>query len=170
MAKKPIPQKERKRSTRAEKAERIEMCRRLLAQGKRKSDIKKAVAAHYGCTESGVETNYLYRARELMLLDLQRPVVEHRVDSYEFYREILADKQASLRDKLKACERIDKLLGLETQESQVNVNVSGDATITVDDRATAARNAIAGELAKRSVPGPTGNGDGRAATNGDGSA
>lgn len=170
MAKKPIPQKDRKRPTDAQKQERIEMTYKLLSRGKRPAQITEAIANKYGCGRLTVRREYLTRAREMQLEQLRETKGVMISKSLAFYLSILEDSEVSPRDRLKAQERIDKLLGLEAQESQVNVNVSGDATITVDDRATAARNAIAGELAKRNVSGQTGDGNGRAASNGNGSA
>jgi len=170
MAKKPIPQRDRKKPTEKEKQERIEVAYKLLSRGKRPAQITEAMEKRFGCSRQTVRRIYLTRAREMQLEALRETKGVQVGKSLAFYLSMLEDSNVSARDRLKAQERIDKLLGLEAQESQVNVNVSGDATITVDDRATAARNAIAGELAKRNVSGPTGDGNGRAATNGNGSA
>ena len=169
-SKKPTPHKDRKHSTDVEKQERIEMTYRLLSRGQRPAQITAAVSKKCGCSRQTVRRHYLPRAREMQLENLSEIKTVQIGKSLALYLSVLEDPNVSARDRLKSQERIDKLLGLEVQESQVNVNVSGDATITTVDRAAAARTAIAGELAKRGISGPTGNGDRKAISDGNGSA
>ncbi len=91
--------------------ERIELTYRLLSDGMRKSDIKRALRDTYGVCARTAE-NYLARARELQLLDLREERDVHRGASLAFYRRILTDPTAKISDKLHAQKRIDDLLGL----------------------------------------------------------
>ncbi|MFM8213833.1 MAG: hypothetical protein ACKN82_04235 [Pirellula sp.] len=91
--------------------ERIELTYRLLSDGMRKSDIKRALRDAYGVCARTAE-NYLARARELQLLDLREERDVHRGASLAFYRRILTDPTAKISDKLHAQKRIDDLLGL----------------------------------------------------------
>jgi hypothetical protein len=56
---------------------------------------------------------YVKEARELLMQDLLRSKEEHRCDALAFYRSVILDPNASTVDKIRARERIDKLLGLE---------------------------------------------------------
>jgi len=91
--------------------ERIELTYRLLSDGMRKSDIKRALRDAYGVCARTAE-NYLARARELQLLDLREERDVHRGASLAFYRRILTDPTAKITDKILAQKRIDDLLGL----------------------------------------------------------
>jgi len=56
---------------------------------------------------------YLKDAKDLLMRDLMRGRDEHRCESLAFYRSVILDPNASTADKIRARERIDKLLGLE---------------------------------------------------------
>jgi hypothetical protein len=107
-----------------EVAERIELCRSMLLRRVPKATIKKAFRQRFGQDiDHGTIERYLTRAREAMLVDLTRGRQNHRAGSLAFYESVLADHNASLRDKVKAQERIDKLLGLEDKSNQPPLEV-----------------------------------------------
>ena len=58
-----------------------------------------------------------------MLADLTRGRQTHRADALAFYESVLADPSRTVRDKVKAQERIDKLLGLEDKSNQPPLEV-----------------------------------------------
>jgi transposase len=96
------------------------MVRRLLSQGKYDGEVKKTVAAHFKISARTVE-RYLRRARDEMVKEAGKDRGELRAEGYSFYREIRGNRKASDKDRLKAQERIDKLLGLEApQKVQVS--------------------------------------------------
>jgi hypothetical protein len=97
----------------AELEERVDLTYRLLSEGMRKSAIKNALKAQFGVCSRTCE-NYLARARQRQLADLRETRDEHRAQSLAFYRAIVADSGATLRDRLLAQKRIDDLLGLDT--------------------------------------------------------
>jgi hypothetical protein len=113
-----------RRPTTEEVAERIELCRSLLLRRVPKATIKKAFRQRFGgdIDHTTIE-RYLLRAREAMLEDLTRGRQTHRAGALAFYESVLADHSASLRDKVKAQERIDKLLGLEDKSNQPPLEV-----------------------------------------------
>lgn len=147
-----------------DKQERIEMAYELLASGLRPSQISEKMAEKFGCKRSYVRKSYLARAREMMVAEVKADKSEMRSRSLALYQSIIAEKETSPKDRLKAQERIDKLLGLELQErSHGEVNVYGDAIITTADRVSACREALDRELQRRRIGLPTpdtGNGDG----------
>jgi hypothetical protein len=113
-----------RKPTTEEVAERIELCRSMLLRRVPKSTIKKAFRQRFGQDiDHGTIERYLTRAREAMLDDLTRGRQTHRAGALAFYESVLADHTASLRDKVKAQERIDKLLGLEDKSNQPPLEV-----------------------------------------------
>lgn len=75
--------------------------------------------------------NYVARARERILQETGKPKAEHVADSYEFYRMMQVDADKDI-DKIKARERIDKLLGLETPQRYEHSG-PGESPIEVRD-------------------------------------
>jgi hypothetical protein len=105
-------------------AERIELCRSLLLRRVAKATIKKAFRQRFGTDiDHATIERYLTRAREAMLSDLTRGRQNHRAGALAFYESIFDDHTASVRDKVKAQERIDKLLGLEDKSNQPPLEV-----------------------------------------------
>jgi hypothetical protein len=62
-------------------------------------------------------------AREALIADLTRGRQALRADALGFYESVLADPKVAIRDKVKAQERIDKLLGLEDKSNQPPLEV-----------------------------------------------
>jgi hypothetical protein len=113
-----------RRPTTEDIAERIELCRSLLLRRVPKGTIKKAFRQRFGVDiDHTTIERYLLRAREAMLTDLTRGRQNHRAGALAFYESVLADHTASVRDKVKAQERIDKLLGLEDKSNQPPLEV-----------------------------------------------
>lgn len=99
------------RSTHKSFEERIEVARKLLSARMRHGDVKRYLKNTYGVATRQAET-YIARARKLMREETGRPKDEHVADSYAFYCSVIADPNASHKDKLRAQELLDKLLGL----------------------------------------------------------
>jgi hypothetical protein len=99
------------KSTAEEMEERVDYTARMLARRVVKSDIKRELKSRYGVTARTCE-EYLSRARGVVLSWTGKAKAEHRVDSLAFYESVLQG-DASVAEKIKAQERIDKLLGLE---------------------------------------------------------
>jgi hypothetical protein len=113
-----------RKPTTEEIAERIELCRSMLLRRVPKSTIKKAFRQRFGQdVDHATIERYLTRAREAMLIDLTRGKQALRADSLAFYESILADPNAPYRDRVRAQERIDKLMGLEDKSNQPPLEV-----------------------------------------------
>jgi hypothetical protein len=113
-----------RRPTVDELAERTELCRSMLQRRVPKGTIKRAVRQRFGADiDHATIERYLTRAREALLTDLTRGRQTHRADALGFYESVLADSKAAFRDKIKAQERIDKLLGLEDKSNQPPLEV-----------------------------------------------
>ena len=94
-----------------DKAERIETTRSLLAIGSSDGEIKRAVSAKYKCSPRSVE-RYIKDARKLLLEATQQSADEHRAGAFAFYSHMKLNAARDC-DKIRAQERIDKLLGIE---------------------------------------------------------
>lgn len=99
----------------------------LLSRGKTTGEIKRMIHVEYGLKPRSVEP-YLRRAREAMRAETGKSVEDLRTESYYYYRSVLQDPEASHRDKLRARERIDKLLGLDKPVMTHNKNLNIDVT------------------------------------------
>jgi len=64
-----------------------------------------------------------------MIADASRPKAEHQAESYRFYAEVVANAQAKNADRIKARERIDKLLGLEAPAKHALTDTEGNNII-----------------------------------------
>jgi len=121
------------KGTRKELEERISITADMLSRGFRDGQIKKRVAAFYGCSPRSVE-RYLRRAREMLCDELAgvdgggRDI--HRAQSLDFYRSVMRADETNHQLKMKAQERIDKILGLE---QPVMVHQEVNATINLVD-------------------------------------
>jgi hypothetical protein len=149
------PQAETRQPTDAELQARIDRCRQLLGQGKYDGEVKKIVAAQFKLSPRTVE-RYLRRARDLIVADTGRDKQEHRAESYAFYVEVRGNAKALPKDRLRAQERIDKLLGLEEpqrhqlaihrrriedlSDDELQAIASGTATATLEEPPTPERN------------------------------
>jgi len=103
--------------------QRVKRCVDLLVNGTYKHEIKRQLKVEYGVSTGTVE-RYLHRARTILVTELEKDRSFARGESLSFYRKILEDPMADPELKLKARERIDKLLGLN-EPTLVHQHVSG---------------------------------------------
>jgi len=111
------------------------MAKTLMNGRLRKSEIRKELVAAYEVSWRQAD-RYVSRARELIKDDLRRSPTEHRADAYSFYRGIIEDPDVAPREKIRAQERIDKLLALEKPQKIVRSGESVDdqqAGVQIDD-------------------------------------
>jgi hypothetical protein len=92
--------------------ERIDFAYKLLCRRLYKSDIKRALKQRYSMPARTCE-DYIARARERIVAETGESKPEHRAKSLAFYESVLADPEEKAADRIRAQERIDKLLGLE---------------------------------------------------------
>ncbi len=81
-----------------------------------KSELKRWIKTRYNLEWKSAE-EYMARARNVLLLRLQEAKDELRAESALFYESVLSSKSEATQDKLRARERLDKLLGLEPKQS-----------------------------------------------------
>lgn len=121
-AKKGVPHK---KLTSDQKKEAEQRTIELLAKGTRTGEVKRIIEEEFGIKRRSVEP-YLRRAREAMRAETGKSVEDLRAESYAFYQSILASPDVTAREKIKARERIDKLLGLDKPVMIHNKNLNLD--------------------------------------------
>ena len=125
--------------TQEELAERVSFVNDMLVEGRSKGEIIKTVKARYDVSTRSVES-YLARARDANLKATDKTREEWRAEQLKKYLDISNNPEVQDRDRLKALERIDKIIGLE-QHAPYNVQLTGKdggpiqqqvATVNVD--------------------------------------
>jgi hypothetical protein len=94
-------------------AERIDRTKTYLSYGMTKGEIKVELKREFGVNHRTVE-RYLARARDILLAELREDRESHKAKSLGFYHSVFNDPDASIRDKIRAQQRIDFMLGLYT--------------------------------------------------------
>jgi len=106
-----------------ELAERVEQVVQWMREGiMHKGTLKKKIKAEWNLEFRAAE-KYVSLARQQVLLNLNDSRENHRAKSLTFYEGIALDEKATVGDKIRARERVDKLLGLE-QPQQIHAEVS----------------------------------------------
>ena len=97
--------------TRKVHSQRVLQAKRLIERGWYDGEIKIAIAEKEGCSRRTVE-RYIALARKMIQASTGRSVEELRRDAIAVYRGVVR-KSTDDKNRLRAQERIDKLLGLE---------------------------------------------------------
>ena len=92
----------------------VRLIKKMIGRGSFISEIKTAIAEEFQLSRRSVE-RYLTRARREMLDEVEQNLEHHRADSLFFYRSVIDSPKSTERDRLRARERIDRLLGLDTK-------------------------------------------------------
>lgn len=105
--------------------QRITLAVELLAvAGLKKFQIKKAFKDKFGTGPRTVE-RYLTKARAILRAEAGKADEDHIAESYAFYKSILHHKNSTIREKTKAQECIDKLLGLRKPFKVAQTDAAG---------------------------------------------
>lgn len=110
-----------KRPTPEEKQERVEMARQLIGQGLYRSEIKRQLSDEYGITTRSAE-RHITDAIKSIRESVERSDADQIGDAIAFYEQIIRDKNASHVAKIKARERMDKILGIEVTRHAISMN------------------------------------------------
>lgn len=100
-----------KRTTKKVHMQRVIHAKRLIERGWYDGEIKIAISEKEGCSRRTVE-RYIALARKMIRASTGRSVEELRRDAIAVYRGVVR-KSTDDKNRLRAQERIDKLLGLE---------------------------------------------------------
>lgn len=96
-----------------------------------KGDLRRWIKRKFR-VEWRMAEEYIARARSELILRIERRKEELRADSAAFYEGVLETKGETTTDRLRARERLDKLLGLESKV-QLEVEHSGSIADGVVD-------------------------------------
>jgi len=91
--------------------ERVDFTESLMASGLRKYEIKQKLREKYN-VEFRTAERYMARARERILAGLRETRDDYRADAIAFYRSVIANAEAPVKDKIRAQEGLSRLLGL----------------------------------------------------------
>lgn len=131
-----------RKPTRDEMRVRITAAVEMLAvKGWKKFQIKAAFKKQWGCGPRTVE-RYLTKARAILRAEAGKSDEDHLSESYAFYKSVLANDKATLREKTKAQENLDKLLGLRKPFKVAQTDAAGN-DIPDDELAERKRRVIA---------------------------
>jgi hypothetical protein len=108
-----MPGPHRRRLSKEQSAEAVELAQTMLVRREHKATIKKALRTLLGPTSARTLERLLARARDLILDNIGRGKLMMRSLSLAGYEAVITDPAASARDRLFALTRIDKLMGLE---------------------------------------------------------
>jgi hypothetical protein len=104
--------------------DRINICVRMLADGHRKSAIKRALRNQFEVKTARTAERYVAIARKILCQEGSTSLDELRAYNLEKLRQFLRDPKADPADCLRAIEIINKMLGLN-EPSIVHQHVSG---------------------------------------------
>jgi len=102
-----------------------------LSQRFHTADVHRLLLRKYGI-KSRTAQKCVARARQRILEKTLKSKSDHKIDALAFYDQILRNKEATVREKILAQERIDKLLGLESPARQ-DVQITQTDSFAIDD-------------------------------------
>lgn len=113
-------------------ARKLQRVRELLELRLPLMDVKRMFAQEFACSQRSAE-RYIAKCYQSFRWDTEKSVDDQRAAAHAFYLGIARDTTNSTRDRLRAQERIDKLLGLEAPLQFRALDQSGrdDATPAV---------------------------------------
>ncbi|QDU11626.1 hypothetical protein [Gimesia aquarii] len=102
----------RTRISKEQQIQLVQLVKHLLSLGKHPLEIKRAVTLEFNLSTRSIN-RYIARARHEMVERLEVPIEQLRAESFFFYVSVINDAKSTQRERLRARERIDKLLGLD---------------------------------------------------------
>lgn len=110
----------RKRASKADQLHYVATARKLLETRAHENDIVKVVCNEYSLEERDAK-KYIRLARAEILADTMRAGEEHIADAFSFYLGVVRDRKQKLGDRLRAQDRIDRLLAQAADRTNQNV-------------------------------------------------
>jgi hypothetical protein len=113
-------------------AQKIALVRKMIENRATVYEIKESFSSRFRLSKRSAEA-FIQLVYRMLRQETDKPIPDHRVDSLLEYRKILKDPDARPIDKIRAQERIDKILGLEASiriESVGSVSVTETARLT----------------------------------------
>lgn len=111
--------------------ERTQLVVKLLAVGTLKSDIKRLLKQKYDCCARTVE-DYISRARLAIRQEHEGDVACDRAESLLYYLNIASNAKLSVRDRIRARQRYDDIMGFTGH--RVGVRVAVQTNVSVEEK------------------------------------
>lgn len=105
-------------ATRAESAERTHQVLEWLVEGRYKHQIVRQARDLWGIQYRQVQ-NYITRARQILAEEGGTSREDLRSESLMYYKQVCADPSLPPRERIRARQRIDQLMGLEAPQETV---------------------------------------------------
>jgi len=121
----------RNRADTAELVDRIEKVAGLIAQGKTRGSILKAVCEQFQITRRQAR-NYYRHAQNLLVRWSGQDRKKHFVEASSFYRAVIQSAGPTWSEKIKARQCLDALYGLEAPR-ELRVSGKHDGPIEIRD-------------------------------------
>ena len=116
-----------KKATNEQIEERVTEIEMMLGRAMRRGQIVRVISEKHVVDWRTVDS-YISRARENMLKRLNKTREEHRYDGLTFYESVILSNEASIADKIRARQRIDEMLGLDSPRAvMAKIDVGGEA-------------------------------------------
>jgi hypothetical protein len=110
------------RPTLAERRERLNFCVLMLQRHLYKSDIKRRMRTRYKGISARTIERYLSRARKVLVGRYRKLSANPKQDSVMFWLSLVQGPDTDIRTKMRARERLDKLLGLDRMTDEEDRN------------------------------------------------
>ena len=148
-----MKKKRKVKPTKAQFEQLIVLAVTAIKQGYNNSQNKAALKAK-GVASTQTALEYMARARERIRSESDIPIDQLRSESLEFYKHLIRDPRTTIREKILARERFDKIMGLD---APVQAQVGGIAGAPIqiselsDDDTRKAMLAVRGALDRSKV-------------------
>ncbi len=108
---------------------RLRVVLELMGEGRPRGEIKKIVSSQLGIRPRSVE-RYMRLAQAHLRAEIGKAVIDLRSESYAFYMSVQRNAGATVSEKLKARQSIDRLLGVAVaQKHEVTIPAPQDIPI-----------------------------------------
>ena len=147
--KQPKKQPAKKKLTRAQlTADKLKTVREQIDKRVTPGDIKRQFATKYKTTPRAAE-RFITEVYEHIRKEVGRDPADHKADAYTFWTAIVSDPVQPLKDRMRAQENLDRILGNHAPNKTATTDTTGK-DVTPDRRLTlteldAALDRLAGE-------------------------
>lgn len=116
---------EPKKPTRAELTDQKQRLVRLMIDKRTPvGEIKRLFAKQFGTTPRAAE-RFITEAYAQIRSEVGRDPAEHKADSYQFWLKIVMSDKAPLKDRMRAQENLDRILGNHAPIKTANTDQAG---------------------------------------------
>lgn len=115
-----------KPTTKAQLAEqKRRLVRMMIDKRKTVGEIKRLFATQFKVTPRAAE-RFITEAYRQIREEVGRDPGDHRADSYTFWQQIVANEKAPLKDRMRAQENLDRILGNHAPTKTAATDLNGN--------------------------------------------